>query len=92
MESITLNKSIRRSILHLKFGFMMFNIRNVKECKNNSACISLKRLIYSTLQHHARRLAGDLHGKIGAAIPGVDLAHAGEIQPGDGSFDGGDIL
>ncbi len=33
----------------------------------------------------------DLHREIRAAVPGIDLAHAGKEQPGDGRLDGGDI-
>ena len=42
--------------------------------------------------HQAGCLAADLHRKVRAAVPWVDLAHRGKIQAIDGRLDCGDIL
>jgi len=39
------------------------------------------------LAHHGSCPMGDLNGKIGAAIPGIDLTHAGKKQTRDGGTD-----
>lgn len=43
------------------------------------------------LEHQTRRLACDLHGEIGAAVPGVNLAHAGKVQAGQRRAQRGNI-
>ena len=42
-------------------------------------------------KYQPRRPPPDLHRKIRPAVPGIDLAHAGEEQAGDGRLDGGDV-
>ena len=54
--------------------------------------VNLKPANFSTFQHEFCRASSDLHGKIRAAIPRVDLTHRSEIQALNGCFDGGDIL
>jgi len=41
---------------------------------------------------HSRGSAADLDGEVGATVPGVDLAHAGKVEAGDGGLDGGDVF
>ncbi len=42
--------------------------------------------------YQARGPAADLDRKVGAAVPGIDLAHAGEVQAGQRGLDGRDVL
>ena len=44
------------------------------------------------LHHQPGSPPADLHGEIGAAVPGIDLAHRGEIDALDGRLDGRDVL
>ena len=54
-------------------------------------CVEKRDKLWLILQHHKRRFAGDLHGKVSAAVPRVDLAHAGVIKVGDRRLDREDI-
>jgi phenylpropionate dioxygenase-like ring-hydroxylating dioxygenase large terminal subunit len=51
-----------------------------------------QRMIENALSHQPRGLAANLDGEVCAAVPGVDLTHAGEVQPGQGGLDRGDVL
>lgn len=43
------------------------------------------------IHHHLRRAPADLDREIRPAVPGVYLAHAGEIEPGDGRLNRRDV-
>ena len=42
-------------------------------------------------QHHPGSLATDFDSEVGAPIPWIDLAHAGEIKPWNGRLNAWDI-
>ena len=53
---------------------------------------NLESVILLTLKHHLCCATTDLNCEVCAAIPGVDLAHAGEIEAGDGRLNRRDVL
>ena len=55
------------------------------------ACLIPTIALLTGLHHQARRATADFHSIIRAPVPGIDLAHAGEIEAGDGRPQVGDV-
>ena len=54
--------------------------------------ILLKMILENLFLHETCRTAADFNREVSAAIPGIDLAHAGEVQTVKWRFDGRNIL
>jgi hypothetical protein len=52
---------------------------------------NLESVIF-VMNHHLSSSPADLYREVGSPIPGIDLAHAGKIQSGDGRSDIWDVF